>query len=424
MKPCVMVAIATVVLISSVSAVSYGIHTDYGSTSTAFDADLGDQVSSRTVISDNVLQNSISGVGDLKETHSVKNSYAHTTTVSVDINNATQYAYSYELKPGVTSITASETLDVDYAQSIYAWAASSVPGSQYVGSGVIINEGGLDGYSNEASVDGDILSSHQKFANAKGKAIYVASWASEKDRKSKVVTDSANSIMTNYSSQSTLKMDCLSSATQSAHVTKGEFDTYANCYRNSNGVMMHRSSDCGTEYDINTSASTNGSDAKQVQIQLTYYVDNNNEKAKSIQKAINVARNGDTIRVAPGSYYENLDINKNLTIRGSGANQTIVYMDKTHANTIPKDASMYDIAIQSIGSGLYAIININGQQITILYPVATYYYNASGMLNEVRRVCVQTTNHGVPVGKSSWGSPLGVLQAYRPEPLGLRSSIL
>src|SRR4030066_2317802 len=38
----------------------------------------------------------------------------------------------------------------------------------------------------------------------------------------------------------------------------------------------------------------------------------------SIQKAINASSNGDTILVKSGTYYENVKVNKKLTLRGIG----------------------------------------------------------------------------------------------------------
>jgi hypothetical protein len=44
----------------------------------------------------------------------------------------------------------------------------------------------------------------------------------------------------------------------------------------------------------------------------------------TIQAAINASNPGDTIKVLPGTYTEQLTISKNLTIIGSGAKSTIV----------------------------------------------------------------------------------------------------
>lgn len=43
-----------------------------------------------------------------------------------------------------------------------------------------------------------------------------------------------------------------------------------------------------------------------------------------IQNAVNTANDGDTIKVWPGKYYENIFVDKSLAIKGSGASSTIV----------------------------------------------------------------------------------------------------
>ena len=44
----------------------------------------------------------------------------------------------------------------------------------------------------------------------------------------------------------------------------------------------------------------------------------------TIQEAINAANEGDVIKVLPGTYIEQITINKTLTIIGSGAKSTII----------------------------------------------------------------------------------------------------
>ena len=47
-------------------------------------------------------------------------------------------------------------------------------------------------------------------------------------------------------------------------------------------------------------------------------------KYQSIQEAIDVASNGDTIIVYEGTYYESLAINKSISLIGSGDNKTVI----------------------------------------------------------------------------------------------------
>lgn len=49
------------------------------------------------------------------------------------------------------------------------------------------------------------------------------------------------------------------------------------------------------------------------------------EKPKrNIENAINAANPGETIRLAPGTYQKNIQINKNLTLMGDNQNNTII----------------------------------------------------------------------------------------------------
>lgn len=44
----------------------------------------------------------------------------------------------------------------------------------------------------------------------------------------------------------------------------------------------------------------------------------------TIQAALDAATSGDTIRVRPGTYFEQLSITKNVTIKGAGALSTTI----------------------------------------------------------------------------------------------------
>ena len=60
------------------------------------------------------------------------------------------------------------------------------------------------------------------------------------------------------------------------------------------------------------------------------YVDNNgNGDFKSIQDAINASINGNSIIVRPGTYNENLNINKSIKLIGDDKNTTIIIRQDT-----------------------------------------------------------------------------------------------
>ena len=58
--------------------------------------------------------------------------------------------------------------------------------------------------------------------------------------------------------------------------------------------------------------------------QNTIYVKNEGADFTSIQNAINNATEGDTIYVYSGTYYENITINKTITLIGENKNTTII----------------------------------------------------------------------------------------------------
>ena len=83
----------------------------------------------------------------------------------------------------------------------------------------------------------------------------------------------------------------------------------------------------------------------------------------TIQSAIDAANEGDVIKVLPGTYTEQLNITKNLTIIGSGVNSTIIEAP------IPLENLKHNI------NGLPLNINIDNQAQVI---IKGFYYKISG----------------------------------------------
>ena len=112
-------------------------------------------------------------------------------------------------------------------------------------------------------------------------------------------------------------LDALSSAgattqvTQSEHVI-GKFSSKGVAGRNT----KTRTSNYGTEYDLNMQAIKGSLPAGM----LGYYVNPfvGTAKPGAIQGAVNAAQSGDTINAAAGTYRENVNINKVLTLKGLG----------------------------------------------------------------------------------------------------------
>jgi pectin methylesterase-like acyl-CoA thioesterase len=56
---------------------------------------------------------------------------------------------------------------------------------------------------------------------------------------------------------------------------------------------------------------------------------------KSIQKAVNAAKNGDVIRLAAGKYEERITVTKNITIQGAGTNLTVITLPENQPQNQP-----------------------------------------------------------------------------------------
>lgn len=64
----------------------------------------------------------------------------------------------------------------------------------------------------------------------------------------------------------------------------------------------------------------------------------------SIQAAINVAKNGDTVAVAAGTYIENVDVNKSINLVGAGAGVTIVRASNPYDHVFNVSANNVNIS--------------------------------------------------------------------------------
>ena len=76
-----------------------------------------------------------------------------------------------------------------------------------------------------------------------------------------------------------------------------------------------RSSNYGTDYDFEMLAMKDPS-RSIASGTLGYYVDIDQPGADRIQRAVDASQAGDTINVAGGTYYENVQIDKSLSIKG------------------------------------------------------------------------------------------------------------
>jgi len=90
----------------------------------------------------------------------------------------------------------------------------------------------------------------------------------------------------------------------------------------------------------------------------------------SIQEAINASRNGDTITVAPGTYNENVIVNKMITLIGAGGDVTIIIASNPNENTL--NITMNNVTIQG-----FTLKGATGSQKAGIYLYRANYSNIS-----------------------------------------------
>lgn len=353
MRDLLAIFMALMTIVPLAYSIDYSITGDSGSASTSIDVGIDDKISSATTLSQDALQNSISGSGNLKENYSVRNLAGYEACAGVDVIDAGHYVYSYAVNPGDFRAAVRESLDVDNAREINAYALAKSAVGQSAGSKLSIENGSLKGYSNEAEVDDKIstmevddrvLSTYQRFIRAEGDSIHITSWGQNNITRVEVDT-TVHGHMLDHMGQSLVTM--LSASTNMAGHVSGSFDNQVIGKHTSKDGLEHvnssiRRSSYGIEYDLNAGVSHSSTSNESIYNRLTYYVDAVHPESSKIQGAIDVAKSGDGIKISEGRYHENLNITKTLLILGAGVEKTAIDGDqKGSVITVGKDASVY-----------------------------------------------------------------------------------
>jgi nitrous oxidase accessory protein len=118
---------------------------------------------------------------------------------------------------------------------------------------------------------------------------------------------------------------------------------------------------------------------------------NTNDSYQSIQEAINNANHSDTILLSPGTYRENLIINKSITLKGQHKNKTLLQ---------PTDTSYPAILIQNH--------NVHINNITIINAsIAIYIVSNKNITNTViTNTILQNNTAGIFLGQQSHHSSI------------------
>lgn len=258
------------VLLIALMPSALGINVKGSSDEAGFSMDIeaadSDTVEAQAVLGESSVSNFINGKGNLEESHWASNDAGAKSTVGVKIMNANKYSYRYTLVPGMI-VSASESLDVDYADYIKAWATAYSASGDDAGVDVEVTDGSLTGYTNQAMASAD-------------------------------------------------KAD----ASESGHIQGTFMATSTADPANADPVSKIRNSNYGTVYDLLMNAHVGS--PPEVAGNLVYHVDDDN--GETIQGAVYAAESGDAIDVAEGTYYENVMVDESLEIKGAGADKTIV----------------------------------------------------------------------------------------------------
>ena len=127
--------------------------------------------------------------------------------------------------------------------------------------------------------------------------------------------------------------------------------------------------------------------------------DDSDQMFYSINGAINAASNGDTLLIWAGTYYENVVLNKELTLTGNGTSATIINGSYSgNVITVSVDEVLIeDLSIVGSGSSNYGISISEGDSVFTNLKFADNYvsYFSTGDFNEISSSIIVDSNFGV-----------------------------
>ena len=221
----------------------------------------------------------------------------------------------------------------------------------------VIDKGSINGYSDQASASNGLLEASQHIDSASGNKISSQLQSVFRSatlfRGLKVSSSGASTMtsgaLTGYDGNSKTSSSLVESQ-QSGHI-EGAFISKAVA----GSASKTRSSNYGNEYDLDMQAKKDSS-GSYASGNLGYYVDSDDLESSRIQGAVDASQSGDSVNIAPGTYYENVQIDKSLEVKGAGSSETIVDGQQSGSVfTIGKNnqditVTLSDMAIQG-GSG-------------------------------------------------------------------------
>jgi hypothetical protein len=317
-------------------SVSGGEGGESGSYSTMIDAGDEASVNGKITIDGATIASLLSMTGPIplfEQTHGVTDTTGKHASVYVKVVNAPDgLEYNSRVLPseGTVSaqpwVSAEQWLNVPKADYIKCTATASYEalsaevGIEQTKGSLDEDYVTLDGYYGKAYSSDTLVYAAQTANYGSGSIIKIAGQSNDGNG-----SCSVNTQINGISGEKAIIqwLESLSSAGNITHATQkehvhGEFTSTAATALES----ITRTSNYGTEYDLSMQA-VNGSSPIGT---LGYYVNPNMTTTDSgaIQGAVNASQSGDTINLYPGTYKENVEINKSLAVKGSGENETIV----------------------------------------------------------------------------------------------------
>ena len=280
------------------------------------------------------------------------------TVISDPANKASLTGYHNLAMASENGAIASQTAKSAFSLDGYIGAGSradlmqmrSTPLSFRAETSLRVDRGSIEGYSDLASASALGITASQQVDAMDGEQIQIGSEArsrtaslfqSLKAARANVITPAEGSLIGyNASAES---YDGSVQASQTGQII-GTFTSTAAA----DGARKTRSSNYGKIYDFDMQARKNDS-GSYASGSLGYYVDNVSPTANRIQGAVDASESGDDINVGPGTYFENVQIDKSLDIKGAGAGETVVDGNRSGSVfAIGNDNPDVDVAISDM----------------------------------------------------------------------------
>lgn len=335
--------IAAVFLLPTVNCITVSVKTNVGDFTEHLGSGIDDTINGNTAITRDTLSNAVWGVSptgsksnnrgtlSYKNDKSASDGAGNTALTHIGITNAKSYTYcQYVSKPG-SFAAAAEFLDVTGAKSIDAWAKvynTKVAGLD-VSVSTTVNSGDLHGYNNMAIASANLGYAFQSFDSATGTTVKCDSVAKnlpkkysdaqDKDPKytEASISTTAMGTVTNY--EDAVVKSSLGTSTEQNALISGSFISSSTAGTGASKVSKTRNSNYGTKYGLDMQANI-ASGSPSVKGTMTYYVNPNmNIKGATngvINGAIAASQAGDLIGLAAGTYTEDVNIDKAVTVRG------------------------------------------------------------------------------------------------------------